>query len=80
MQWKPLRLVIPYLGKISLQTRTKLQKSTKRVTAVNYRLFLKFKIKSVIIFADKFQCTSFTSFSVDYAMNTITENVLDILL
>ena len=36
---KPLRLVLPYLGTISLQTRTKLQKSIKGVlgylTAVN---------------------------------------------
>ena len=28
---KPLRLVLPYLGTISLHTRTKLQKSLKRV-------------------------------------------------
>ena len=28
---KPLRLVLPYLGTISLQTRTKLQKSIKEV-------------------------------------------------
>ena len=28
---KPLRLVLPYLGTISLQTRTNLQKSIKRV-------------------------------------------------
>ena len=28
---KPLRLVLPYLGNISLQTRTKLQKSIKGV-------------------------------------------------
>ena len=44
---KSLRLVFPYLGTISMQTRTKLQKYIKGyVTAVNYRLFLKVKINS----------------------------------
>ena len=28
---EPLRLVLPYLGTLSLQTKTKLQKSIKRV-------------------------------------------------
>ena len=42
VQKKPLRLSFPFLGTISQQTRTKLQKSIKGVlTAVNYRLFLK---------------------------------------
>ena len=53
VQKKPLPLVLSYLGKISLQNRTKLQKSIKGVTVVNYRLFSKVKIKSVIIFASK---------------------------
>ena len=57
---KPLRLVLPYLGTISLQTTTKLQKSIKGyLTAVNYRLFLKVKINSVIIFALKNQFLKF---------------------
>ena len=84
---KPLRLVLSYLGTISLRTRTKLQKSIKRVlNYINYRLFLKDKINSLTIFALKTIFPKFSyqvwfvSFSVDYAMNTITENVLDILL
>ena len=84
---KPLRLVLSYLGTISLRTRTKLQKSIKRVlNYINYRLFLKDKINSLTIFALKTLFPKFSyqvwfvSFSVDYAMNTITENVLDILL
>ena len=56
------------------------------LTAVNYRYFLKVKIKSVIFFALKtlfpkfLNQVCFTSFSVNYAINPITENVLDILL
>ena len=47
---KPLLLVIPYLETISLQTWTKLQKSSKGCfNTVNYRLSLKVKINSVII-------------------------------
>ena len=53
VQKKPLRLVLSYLGKMSLQNRTKFQKSIKGVTVVNYTLFTKFKIKSVIIFTSK---------------------------
>ena len=75
---KPLRLAPPYLGTISLQTRTKLQKLIKwYLTAVNYRLFLKVKINSVIIFALKtllpnfLQQVWFISFSVNYAMNLL---------
>ena len=49
---KPLRLAVPYLGTISLQTRTKLQKYIKGyLTTVNYRLLLKVNINSIIIFA-----------------------------
>ena len=57
------------------------------LTAVYYKLFLKFKINSVIIFALKtlfpkfLHQVSFISFSVDYVIkNPITENALDILL
>ena len=47
---KSPRLVLPFVGTISLQTRTKLQKSSKRVfTEVNYKLFSKVKINSNII-------------------------------
>ena len=49
-----LRLILPNLATISLQTRTKLPKSIKGcLTAVNYRLFLKVRINSEIIFALK---------------------------
>ena len=58
------------------------------LTVVSRRLFLRVKINYVIIFASKtlfppskfLHQMRFTSFSVDYAMNPITENVLDILL
>ena len=87
---KPLRLVFLYLGIISLQTRTKLLKSIKGVLKCGYyrfyRLFSKVKINSVIIFTLKtlffnfLHQVWFTSCSVDYAMNSITENALDVLL
>ena len=83
---KSLRLVLPFVGTISLQTRTKLQKSSKRVfTEVNYKLFSKVKINSVILFASKTLIHKFiqqvwcTSFSVDYVMRMI-DNLLDTLL
>ena len=41
---KPLPLVLPYLGIISLQTRTK-----GYLTVVNYSLFLKVKINSIMM-------------------------------
>ena len=56
------------------------------LTAVNHRLFLKDKINSVIVFALKVLFPKFLhqmwfiSLSVDYAINTISENELDILL
>ena len=84
---KPLQLVFPYLGTISLETRTKFQSPSRGyLTAVNYRLSLKVKINSVIDFALKslfpkfLHQVWFVGFSVDYEMNPITENVLYILL
>ena len=84
---KPLRLVLPYLGNISLQTRTKLQKTIKGVlNCCKLQVILKVKINFVIIFTLKtlfpkfLHQVWFISFSVDYTMNPITENVLDILL
>ena len=56
------------------------------ITAVNHRLFVKVKINFAIIFALKTQFPKFLyqmwfiSSSVDYAINPITENALDILL
>ena len=51
---------------------------------VNYRLFSKVKINSVILlerpFAKFLYQVWFRGFSVDYVMNPITENVLDTLL
>ena len=56
--------------KYIIQTRSKMQIPSKGYLAVvNYRLFSKIKISSVIS----------TSFSVDFVMNPITENVLDFL-
>ena len=84
---KPLPLVLPYLGNISPQTRTKLQNIPKDyLTVVMYRLFSKFKVNSATIFASKTLFSKlldqvwFTSVIVDYAMNPISENVFDTLL
>ena len=53
----------------------------KYLTAINFTLFLKVKINSVIIFTLKTLFPKFfISLRVDYAMNHITKNVLDILL
>ena len=68
---KPLRLVVPYLGTISLQTRTKLQKYIKGVLnscklqvifKSQYKLYNNFPFKDLVpqIFTSgvvyKFQC------------------------
>ena len=51
---KPLRLALPYLGTIHCKLELNCQSPSKGyLTAVNYRLFLKVKINSVIIFALK---------------------------
>ena len=56
--------------KYIIQTRSKMQIPSKWYLAVvNYRLFSKIKISSVVS----------ASFSVDFVMNPITENVLDFL-
>ena len=74
---KPPLLVLPdlcttlYYFKLRLNFKSP---SKLYLTVVNYRLFSKVKINSAIIFALK------TLFSVDDAMNPITENVLDTLL
>ena len=78
---KPLQLVFPYLEATSLQTRTKPQKFSKDELwfYILKGLFLKLKINLVIIFASKtlfpkfLHQVLFTSFSVDYAMNPMTE-------
>ena len=79
---KHLRLVLPDLGNISLQTRTKLQKSIK---GVNYRLISKVQKKhNNFRFKNPFHqiptSGGLTSFSADYAMNSIAENVSVLLL
>ena len=87
MEKKPLRLVFTHLGTISLQIRTKLRKSMKGVlNCCKLQVFSKVKINSVTMFASKtlfpkfLHQVWFTSFSADYAKNSITENVLDTLL
>ena len=74
---KPLLLVLTDLCTTLYYFKLRLNfKSPSKwyLTVVNYRLFLKVKINSAIIFALKIL------FSVDDAMNAITENVLDTLL
>ena len=43
VEMKTLFLSLPYIGKISLQTRTKLRKSLKGLLTANFKLFLKAK-------------------------------------
>ena len=69
---------------LSLQSRTKSKKSIREV--FKCCKLKKVKINSVISFALKTLLPKFlnqewfTSFNVDYAMNPVTENVLDIFL
>ena len=84
---KPLRLVLSYQGLYHYELGLNCKSPSKGyLTDINYRLFLKDKINSLTIFALKTLFPKFShqvwfvSFSVDYAMNSITENVLDILL
>ena len=63
---KPLVLVLPYLGSISLQTRTKLKKSFKNI--LNCR-------KLQIVFKNKARLGSNFYFNVDTVMNPIMVNV-----
>ena len=73
---KPLQIVLPYFGTVSLLTRNKLQKSIKGVlNCCKLQVILKVKIKSVTIlvletlFRKFLHQVWFISFSVDYAMN-----------
>ena len=79
---KPLVLVLPYLGPISLQTRTKLKKSLKNI--LNYcKLQIVFKNKtrlatnfiSRIGFPKILLLVSFINFSIDFAVSLIMVNV-----
>ena len=78
-------LVFPYLGAAKLGLNCK-STSKEYLTSANWSLFLKVKINFVIIFALKTLLLKFLhqlwfkSFSVNYAMSPITENVLDTLL
>ena len=77
-----------FLGTLSLQTRTRLQKFIKG--ALNCcKLPVIFKIQNKLVTNFRFEKTAsskylrqvwFISFSVNYAMNRVTENVLDTLL
>ena len=72
---------------MSLQTRTKLLRSIKRVlNSCELQVVFKSQKKLCNNFRFKDPVPKFlhhvwfTSFNVDYSMNPITENVLDILL
>ena len=82
VETKPLLLSLPYLRTISRKLGLNCKSQSKvYLTAANYRLFLKVKINSVIVFPLKnlfrkfLYQVWFISISVDYAMNHITENV-----
>ena len=81
-----LQLFLLHLGTTSLQTRAKLQKSIKGVlNCCKLQVILKIqnKLCNYSCFKDPIHRTLtlsvVTSFSVEYAMNHITENVLDTL-
>ena len=86
MPKKPLLLVLPHLGTLSLQTRTKLRKSQisnlKVISIVtNYRLCLRVKTNKQMFFVLKivlqknFYMVLFVNFSVNSAMNPVMVNV-----
>ena len=75
---KLLRFVLPYFGTLTLQTKTKLQKSIKVVlNCCTLHVIFKVKTRSVTIFVLKNLFPMFLHqawcnfFSVDYAMNPI---------
>ena len=79
---KPLVLILPYLGSISLQTRIKLKKSLKNIlTCCNMQVV--FKNKTILGKNFHFKdwipkillLVSFINFSVDSAMIPIMVNV-----
>ena len=79
---KLLVLVFPYLGSISLQTRTKLKKSLKNIlNCCKLQLVFKNKTRlgnnfiSRIVFPNILLLVSFTNFSVDSAMSPTMLNV-----
>ena len=81
---KPLVLVLPYLGSISLQTRTKLKKSLKNILnccklqivfQIKTRLGNNFHFKGQI--PKDLTSVLFINFSVDSAMSPIMVNVWD---
>ena len=76
-----------HLGNKSLQTRTKLQKSIKEVlNCCKLQVIFKSQKNSIIIFASKtlipifLHQVWFANISMGFAMNSISENVLDILV
>ena len=79
---KPLVLVLPYLGSISLQTRTKLKKSLKNIlNCCKLQIVFKNKIRlgnnfhSKIGFPMILLLVMFINFNVDSGMSPIMVNV-----
>ena len=79
---KPLLLVLPYLGSISLPTKTKLTKSLRTfLIVINFKWFLKIRpdqettFSSMIAFPKIFLLVPFIYFSVDSAMAPIIVNM-----
>ena len=79
---KPLFLVYPYVGPLSLQTRIKLRKSLKEIY-ICCKLQIVFKSQNKLANAFRFKdripkelnLVSFINFSMDSAMNPIMMNV-----
>ena len=72
---KPLVLVLPYFGSISLQTRTKLKKSLKNIlNCCKLQIVFKNRISKDLILV------LFINFSMDSAMSPIMVNVWDTLM
>ena len=79
---KPLVLVLPYLGSISLQTRTKLKKSLKNtLNCYKLQIVLRIRLDQATTFISRIRfpkillLVSFINFSVDSAMSPIMVNV-----
>ena len=78
---KPLRLVFPYLGTISRQNRTKLQKFIKWVlNCSKLQVIFKSQNKLCNNFLLKDPVPQIVTSRMVYEINPVTKNALDILL
>ena len=79
---KPLVLVLPYLGSISLQTRTKLKKSLKNIlNCCKLQIVFKIRLDEATTFISRIRfpkillLVSFINFNMGSAMSPIMVNI-----